>query len=75
MCFFIRLLSSQQSDPIAKASLDPRRMNVALTRAKCGLIVIGNSKTLEHDKSWAIWLTYMKKHNLISVIKACEPCK
>ena len=54
---------------------DPRRMNVALTRAKCGLIVIGNSKTLEHDKSWAIWLTYMKKHNLISVIKACEPCK
>jgi regulator of nonsense transcripts 1 len=52
---------------------DPRRMNVALTRARCGLIVVGNSKTLESDKNWAIWLAYMRENNLISVVTSDKP--
>jgi superfamily I DNA and/or RNA helicase len=32
---------------------DARRMNVALTRARNSLVVIGSEATLSHDKGWA----------------------
>lgn len=31
---------------------DKRRMNVAITRAKYGLIVVGNRVTLENNRLW-----------------------
>lgn len=31
---------------------DPRRMNVAITRAKFGLIIIGHKRTLSSNKLW-----------------------
>ena len=37
-----------------------RRLNVALTRAKRGLIVVGDPATLRSDKNWRAWLEYVR---------------
>ena len=39
---------------------DERRMNVALTRAKYLLIVLGCSKTLATNQLWAEWVKWVK---------------
>lgn len=38
---------------------DERRLNVAITRARRGLIVVGNGSTLQHDPNWRAWLSWM----------------
>ncbi|KAK4540383.1 hypothetical protein LTR36_009240 [Oleoguttula mirabilis] len=43
---------------------EPRRFNVALTRAKEGLIVIGNPSVLENDKHWAAFLSFCHRNGL-----------
>lgn len=43
---------------------NPRRMNVSLTRAKRGLIVIGNKRTLSTRNPWKSWFAWVKKHGL-----------
>eukprot|EP00892_Ulva_mutabilis_P004345 jgi/Ulvmu1/2282/UM013_0129.1 len=41
---------------------DPRRMNVAITRPRNGLVVIGAPNMLENDKNWGRWLNWCRKY-------------
>ncbi len=45
---------------------DDQRMNVLLTRARKGLIVIGNGDTLaQNDSTWKKWIEWMRKEQLV----------
>jgi superfamily I DNA and/or RNA helicase len=41
---------------------DIRRMNVAITRARKKLVIIGDSSTLAHDKFYEEFLNYLSLH-------------
>jgi len=43
---------------------DRRRLNVAITRAKRGLIIIGHPTTLRHDSTWSSWLDWAQDRGL-----------
>lgn len=43
---------------------DHRRLNVAITRAKRGLIVIGHSDMLAMDETWRSWLGFVEHFRL-----------
>lgn len=42
---------------------EPKRFNVALTRAMHGLIVIGNPDVLDEDQNWAAFLAFCKRND------------
>ncbi|TKA63423.1 hypothetical protein B0A55_12210, partial [Friedmanniomyces simplex] len=43
---------------------EPRRFNVAMTRAKEGLVVIGNPAVLEKDPCWLAFLMFCRRNGL-----------
>ena len=45
---------------------DRRRLNVAITRARRGLIILGNMNTLRHDPTWAGYLDWAQERKLIA---------
>ena len=57
---YISLVRSNETAEIGFLS-DQRRFNVALTRAKKKLIVIGDSATLAQHKMFADWIDHMEK--------------
>lgn len=44
---------------------DPRRMNVALTRARYGVILLGNPRVLSKQPLWNALLMHFKEHELL----------
>lgn len=38
---------------------DERRLNVAITRPRRGLVVVGHQATLAHDPIWAAWMAWV----------------
>ena len=44
---------------------DARRLNVALTRARSGLVVVGNDATLRVDPNWRAFLAHVEKRGCV----------
>jgi len=44
---------------------DPRRMNVALTRARYGVIVLGNPRILARNALWTALINHFKEHDCL----------
>jgi ATP-dependent RNA/DNA helicase IGHMBP2 len=60
---YLSLVRSNERQEIGFLS-DYRRMNVAITRAKKYLVVIGDSATIGNDPFFAGFLNYVEKHGL-----------
>lgn len=44
---------------------DSRRLNVALTRAKRGLVVVGDAATLRSNRVWSAWLAWARRQGVV----------
>jgi len=44
---------------------DARRINVSLTRARQGMVVIGHAPTLQKGRWWSQWLIWVSQNGLV----------
>lgn len=51
---------------------DARRMNVAVTRARRGLILLGHAATLRADRHWGAYLAHLEAEGC--VLPASQLC-
>jgi hypothetical protein len=58
--------SLMEADVVSRAGLfhQPKRMNVALTRAEHVLIVVGNPEIMKLDHAWKEWLDFCAENGL-----------
>ncbi len=61
------VFSAVRSNPHRRVGFlaDARRLNVALTRAKRGLLVVGDAGTLSADSTWASWLQWARRQGVV----------
>ena len=52
---------------------DDRRANVAMTRARRGLVVVGHADTLSTDPTWSAWLTWAKVCRDVNAHRTTDP--
>jgi len=45
---------------------DKRRLNVAITRCRTGLVIVGDASTLEADRDWRAWIEWAEKEDIIT---------
>ena len=60
----VSCVRSSESQGIGFLS-DPRRLNVALTRARVGLVLLGNPRVLSKNPLWAALLLHFKEHETL----------
>jgi hypothetical protein len=60
------IFSAVRSNPRGSVGFlsDYRRLNVALTRARCGVVVVGDARTLARHPLWAAWLAWAQKEGV-----------
>jgi len=61
------VFSAVRANPAGQVGFlaDWRRLNVMLTRARSGLIVVGHRATLRQDPTWRLWIEWAGAHGVI----------